>query len=359
MRAVVTRESSRGSIEMIDLAAPQPRSNEVLIELREVGVDGTDYEVLKGEHGQWPSGDDYLILGHEALGRVAGRGPSVRELDDGDWVVSTVRRPDQCPNCRRGESDMCLWGDYTERGIKGAHGFLAEYIVERPEFVVPVAAATRPTASLVEPLSIVEKALEQVWSIQRRMYWEPRVAAVFGLGTIGLLTTMLLRLRGLDVYTYSRDTLGSPEARLALAVGAHYISQEQLPDIASLGATVGRIDLMVEATGSPEIVAAALPLLLPNAVLCLLSITGERTEMSVDIAAINQRLVLGNGVVFGSVNSNRRHFEQALSDLIALEERFPGCAAQLITRRVPLERFREAFTEQPGDIKVLVDFAGA
>jgi threonine dehydrogenase-like Zn-dependent dehydrogenase len=356
MRAVVTHPAQPGEVEMIDVERPSIGADEVLIAMREVGVDATDQEVIRGEHGdKAPPGEDFLILGHESLGQIIEVGSRVRGLAEGDWVVCTVRRPDGCPNCGRGQYDMCLWGKYTERGIKGAHGFLAEYAKDRSEFVIPVPAVVRPLGALIEPLSILEKAMAQTWAIQRRLYWQPSTALVFGLGTIGILAALLLRLRGLETHVYSRDPPDSREATLIREIGVTYISTERLPDPAGLRGAIGPADLMIEATGDAKIAAAAMGLVEPNGILCLLSITGGSEPLTVDVAALNQRLVLGNGVVFGSVNSSRPHFEQAIRDLATVEERWPGFTGRLITRRVPFERYEEALAERDGDIKVLIE----
>jgi threonine dehydrogenase-like Zn-dependent dehydrogenase len=360
MRAVVTRPGAPGHVEMIELEPPLVRRGEVLIAMREVGVDGTDHEVIKGEHGgKVPPGADYLILGHESLGQILQMGARTKGLREGDWVVCTVRRPDDCPNCRRGQLDMCLWGQYTERGIKGAHGYLAELVSEKPKFIIRVPEHLCHLGALIEPLSIGEKTLSQAWLVQRRMYWEPRTALVFGLGTIGILAAMLLKLRGLETHVYSRDPVDSPEAALIREIGVNYISSENLPDPSDLGAMLKRIDLIIEATGSAKIAAAAMTLVQTNAVLCLLSITGASEPLTLDFAAINRQLVLGNGVVVGSVNSSRPDFERAISNLAAFEERWPRLANHLITRRVPFERYREAFAERAGDIKVLIEVSPA
>ena len=355
MKAVVTYPKQKGKVKMIDVERPKIGAGEVLIRMREVGIDGTDTEVIKSVHGgSAPPGDDYLVLGHESLGQVWDAGAGVSGLKKGDWVVSTVRRPDGCPNCRRGEYDMCLWGDYTERGIKGAHGYLAEYVKERPEFIVAIPQVLRSVGALVEPLSINEKAVMQAWEIQKRLHWKPRTALVFGLGTIGILAAMILRSRGLETYIYSRESSRTKAVKMMREIGINYISADDVPRVEDLAAKLERIDFMLEATGAANIAAAAMKIVPPNGVLCLLSVTGKTKRVSIDVAAINQRLVLGNGVVFGSVNSSAVHFKQAIRDLQFFNEKWPGFAERLITRRVPFEKFDQALKQKPGDIKVLI-----
>jgi glucose 1-dehydrogenase len=355
MKAVVTYPKQKGKVEMIEVERPEIGAGEVLIGMRDVGIDGTDTEVIESVHGvSAPEGDDYLILGHESLGQVVKLGDGVSSLKEGDWVVLTVRRPDGCPNCRRGAYDMCLWGDYTERGIKGAHGYLAEYVKERPEFIVPISVALRHVGALVEPLSVNEKAITQAWEIQKRMYWKPRTALVFGLGTIGILAAMILRRRGLDTYIYSRESSRTRTVKMMREIGVSYISADEVPDVEDLARKFERIDFMLEATGAAQIAAAAMQIVQPNSVLCLLSVTGKPKRVPLDVAAINQRLVLSNGVVFGSVNSSPVHFKRAIRDLQSFNEKWPGFVERLITRRVPFTKFNQALKKRPSDIKVLI-----
>jgi glucose 1-dehydrogenase len=69
---------------------------------------------------------------------------------------------------------------------------------------------------------------------------------------------------------------------------------------------------------------------------------------------IPMRAVLENDVVFGSVNANRRHYEQAAAALATADR---GWLERLITRRVPLEGFAGALRPGDGDVKVVLDIA--
>src|SRR5919202_6146600 len=193
MDAIAVTPRTPGSARPVKLQQPPAAPGSVLVRVLEVGIDGTDTEIDKGEYGEAPKGEDVLVIGHEGLGRVEAVGSGVSGFHKGDLVVATVRRPDDCINCRAGENDMCLTGNYTERGIKGAHGYMAQYYAEKPEYLVHIPEAIRAFAALLEPLSIVEKAIFQAWKIQERMIWEPKNAVVLGAGPIGLLGTILLR----------------------------------------------------------------------------------------------------------------------------------------------------------------------
>src|SRR5438477_1651731 len=206
MRAATTRQ--------VDLPVPAASRDMALIRVLEVGIDGTDTEINSGLYGEAPPGSDFLVIGHEALSVVEAVGEGVSGFSRGDLVVSTVRRPDDCPNCKAGESDMCLFGRYTERGIKGAHGYMGEYYAETPAFMVKTPPALRPFAVLLHPLSIVEKATFQAWKIQERMLCHAKRAVVLGAGQIGILGTILLRLRGLAVHVYAKSPPDSRQRRM-------------------------------------------------------------------------------------------------------------------------------------------------
>src|SRR6202011_3267350 len=198
MRAVAVTPMRAGSARQVQLPIPTVAREMAVMRVLEVGIDGTDTEINGGLYGEAPPGSDFLVIGHEALSVVEAVGEGVQGFRPGDLVVSTVRRPDDCPNCRAGESDMCLFGRYTERGIKGAHGYMGDYYGETPAFMVKIPPGLRPFAVLLEPLSIVEKATYQAWKIQERMLWAPKRAVVLGAGPIGMLATILLRLRGVS-----------------------------------------------------------------------------------------------------------------------------------------------------------------
>ncbi len=148
VKAVVIAPGKRHSDRLVELPDPVPAKGELLVEVLSVGVDGTDDELVAGEYGEAPAGEEQLVIGHESLGRVS---EPAGGLAAGQLVAAIVRRPDPVPclNCAHDEWDYCLNGRYTERGIKGRHGFLAEYYTERPEYVVAVpdelAASARAT----------------------------------------------------------------------------------------------------------------------------------------------------------------------------------------------------------------------
>jgi threonine dehydrogenase-like Zn-dependent dehydrogenase len=353
VKAVAVTPKQAGSARMVELEEPRADPGLAVMQVIEVGIDGTDTEINSGLYGEAPPGSDILVIGHEALSRVQAVGEGISDFRPGELVVATVRRPDDCPNCAAGESDMCLYGRYTERGIKGAHGYMSEFYSERPAFLVKISEDLRPFAVLLEPLSIVEKATFQAWRIQERMLWQPKVAVVLGAGPIGMLGSILLRLRGLEVHVYAKQARDSLQAKLLQTIGATYESVDQHP-IASLKGELGQIDFILEATGNSAVAFESMADIGTNGVLCLTGVSGGNRSIEIPADVINLELVLGNRVVFGTVNANRRYFEMGVQHFREATKRWPGIFERLITRREAFENFRSALDRKPEDIKTLL-----
>jgi len=345
MKAIAIFPGKAGSARLIQMPAPRPSPSEVLVRTLSIGVCGTDAELAGGFIGRPPEGEDSLVIGHESIGLVVEPGTRAKEVKRGDLVVAMVRRPDDCPACRAGDADLCSKGQYTERGIFGAHGFLAEYYVDHESFLVRIPPALSEVGILLEPASVVVKALRHAGRIQQRMSWQPKRALVLGAGTVGLLAAFLLRLRGLNVDVYSREPRTSARVALLKQAGVHYH--------AALGSA--SYDFVCEATGSPQVLAMGMERMAYNGIMAWLGVCAQREPIPVPLGALNNRIVQHNQVIFGSVNANRCDFEQGVQDLQDIEHRWPGLLGSMITRRVPFANFAEALERTPEDIKVLID----
>jgi threonine dehydrogenase-like Zn-dependent dehydrogenase len=358
MRAIVVTPGQAGSGRVEEVPTPEPAPGQALVKTIDVGVCGTDIEILNGEYGEAPAGDDYLILGHENFGQVV-QAPDGGEVSAGDHVVCVVRRPDPvpCASCAAGEFDMCSNGLYTERGIKGRHGFMSEYYVESPAYLVKLPPELEQIGVLIEPLTVVEKAIQQSVAIQRRLVWELQEAVVTGAGPIGLMATFLLRSMGLKVWTVDIVPPDSNRAKMVEACGATYVNGKDTPLLELSKELNDHIDLIVEATAVPQIVFDAMDAVGPNGVVALTGVSAGSRKLEVAGAHLNFEMVLMNKVVFGSVNANKRYYASAVQDLAKFNELWPGLCDQVVTRRVPYGEFQEALTPRPGiDVKSTVSF---
>lgn len=355
MRTIAVIPKQKDSIHMREINLPKINADGVLVRVLQIGVDGTDNEINEGLYGEPPEGEDFLVIGHESFGIVEQVGDNAVNFKPGDLVVATVRRPcGKCINCQNGESDMCLTGDYREIGIKGLHGVMREFYSEVPEFLIKVPAVYKNIGVLLEPLSIVEKAIFQSFKIQERMRWNPKNALVLGAGSIGLLATMILRMKELNTYTLATRPKYSLKTKLVEETGAHYINVDEEP-IASLPNKIGNIDIIIEATGSSEVAFEAMNILGINGVLCLTSITGGNAKKEIYSDELNINLVLGNKVIFGTVNANRSYFEMGIKHFGEFENRWPGLLERMITKKLPFEAFKEAMTRDREDIKTVLE----
>jgi len=365
MKAIAVVPGKPNSIHLREVPKPDLKQagdgRGVLVKLLRVGVDGTDKEINAAEYGAAPPGDDYLILGHESFGRVEAVGPNVTELKPGDYVAATVRRPGSSIYDRIGLYDMTTDDTYYERGINLRHGYLAEYYVDEPEYIIRVPERLKTVAVLMEPTSIAEKAIAQAYEIQRRLrVWQPRKAAVLGSGPLGLIAALLLRLRGLEVTAFGRTPRPYKNADLLEEIGARYVNTAEM-SLTEASKKYGPFDFIGEGTGFSPLVFEAMEVLAKNGVLVLVSVTGGHRKAEVPADSINLGFVLGNKVVVGSVNANREHFEMGAKDLSQAELQYPGWLSKLLTHPVKgLENYQElldALTKGKDVIKVFCEVA--
>jgi threonine dehydrogenase-like Zn-dependent dehydrogenase len=334
------------SAELAELALAADPDDWLEVEALAAGICGTDREIVAGEYGEAPAGEERLVLGHESLGRVR-RAPRGSGFAPGDLVAGIVRRPDPvpCASCAAGEWDMCRNGRFTERGIKGLHGYCRARFALEPAFAVRLAPGLEDAGVLLEPASVLAKAWEQIGRIGARATWRPQRVLVTGAGPVGLLAAWMGRGLGLEVHVLDRVEEGEKPA-LVRDLGAtyHVDGMEVLGD---------GWDVIVECTGVAPLVFAALERTTRSGIVCLTGLSTGRRVLEVDVGHVNRRMVLENDVVFGSVNANRRHYEAA-AELMARGDR--AWLARIVSKRVPPARWREALELEPTDVKAAIDF---
>lgn len=356
MKAIVVQPGVKGSIHMRDMPDPKLRPDQVAVKMIRAGLCRTDAEIGHGSFGEAPSGEEYLILGHENFGVVEEAGRKVKGFKAGDLVVATVRRPCRCFTCKAGQTDMCVGGGYKERGIAGTHGFMAEYYVESPQWLNKIPKAIADIGVLLEPMSVVEKGIDHAYLIQRRLAWKPRTGLVLGAGPIGLLAAAVMRARGLDAHVIGLEPETDRRGQVAKKMGAiyHSIAGGTILDVKT---EMPPADIAVDATGVPGAAFDGVQMLGRNGVMCLLSLSGGSQTADTPIEKINQQLVLGNQVVFGSVNANARHFEMGLADFTVIERKWPGVLQQLITTRLPWDQYNRWFAAETSGIKTTLEIS--
>jgi threonine dehydrogenase-like Zn-dependent dehydrogenase len=345
MRAVVVRPPAHGA-ELRDVSDPVPMPGDLTVRVLEAGICGTDRDIVSGKYGRAPPGRDTLILGHENLGRVERVPDGTPGWSVGDLVVATVRRGcGECRFCLSGRSDFCETGKFTERGIGGRDGYLADRYCEAPEYLVKVPEELRPVAVLLEPLSVVEKAVAEGRSVLGR--YEPTPghprsrpyrALVTGTGAVGMLAALVLTLEGFEVLAIDRHDESTPAAGLLRRIGASH--RNVAAGLGALGED--RYDLIVEASGVAALDFALIEHLRPNGVEVLTGIP-PADEPSIPVLAgqIARELVLDNQAVLGSVNANRSYFERGLEHLAGFRARWGPAAEALITERRPLTDYAD------------------
>jgi glucose 1-dehydrogenase len=349
MRALTVAPGIANSARVDDVPEPPRADGTVLVRSLALGVCGTDREIVSGSYGWAPPGEKRLVIGHESLGEVC-EAPADSGFRPGDRVVGIVRRPDPvpCPACAVGEWDMCRNGRYTERGIKERNGYGSDFFRVEPDFLVKVDCSLGDAGVLVEPTSVVAKAWDHTERIGRRSRaWQPQTLLVTGAGPIGLLAALIGAQRGLDVHVLDHHDRPAKRAVVHALGGTFHLGK--FTDLGSL-----KPDIVMECSGAPSAVRDALGRTAPGSIVCLLGVSSPGHDLDIDVGGLNRTMVLDNDAVFGSVNANRGHYQDAVA---VLEGADPTWLARLITRRVPVEQWTQSLEPQPDDIKVVVDFS--
>jgi threonine dehydrogenase-like Zn-dependent dehydrogenase len=371
MRAV-TVVPGRREVRVMDQPMPGlVRPTDVKLRILDVGVCGTDREICSFEYGTPPGGSDHLVIGHESLGEIVELGPGAGGVSLGDLVVPMVRRPchhEHCRACRAGRQDFCFTGDIRERGIKEAHGFMTEFVVDDARYMNVVPRELRSVAVLVEPLTIAEKALIQLWELQHRLPWDcPHTAqggrghchnaVVLGAGPVGLLGAMAFAVAGFETFVYSAEPEDHWKAGLVASFGATFVSA-QTHTVDQLRERMGNIDLAYEATGNSRVTFDLLQVLGTNGIFVMTGVPGHKGPAAVDTDGLMRNMVLKNQLILGTVNAGQDAFQAAIRDIAAFMKRWPDAVRALITGRHPVEAYRDLLLGAPTGVKNVIAFGG-
>jgi len=369
MKAVAVFPRTK-EVRVIEQEVPRmAEPDQVKLRILDIGLCGTDKEICAFAYGTPPAGSDYLVIGHESLGEVIEVGPAASRVNVGDLVVTTVRRPcphPECRPCRAGYPDFCITGDYTERGIKGAHGFMTEEVVDHERYMHVVPPELRDVAVLTEPLTIAEKAANQARQIVDRLPWLKRdlqeearrhnpTAVVLGAGPVGLLGAMKLMAAGWQTFVYALAPAPNPSSDIVEAIGGQYGSQGRIA-VEKQKALFGHIHLIYEATGVSRLAFEAWKLLGPNSVFIFTGVPSLKGPIEVDTDLLMRNIVLKNQIIFGTVNASSEHFDEAIRDIGVFHQLWPGTLRALITSRSAPEEAPGVLLGNIGGIKNVVTF---
>jgi len=366
----------KAGVHPFEIKKPDIKQNdEVLVRVKEVGVDGTDFNVVRYGLQDISEGSDRIVLGHEMAGIVEEVESEVKSLVPGDIVVMTVRRGcGICQPCLHNQSDMCMTGLYTERGLHKRDGFLTEFVVDKEQYTAKVPDGLERLAIFTEPLSISEKAIEQIRTIQSRLPWacshpehrfdsnkwgSCKMALVVGAGPLGLLAAALLRLRG--VLTYVTDIVPEDSLKVHLVrdMGANYIDARQKTPremVEVCCSVTGNLDMILEAAGAAATAVELINYMSRSSIYVMTGIPREKLTIKLDAAQLVRQIVRYNQVIVGSVNSNRRHFEMAIKDIPDISLKFGNMMNEMITHCFQLGDYKKAFTlDKKNHIKTVIE----
>lgn len=355
------------TIRTIDVPEPSiTEPDQIKVKVRQVGICGTDREEVSGGRSMPPQGQNELVIGHEMIGQVVEIGKSVTRVKPGDYTVFTVRRGcGACLPCLMNRSDMCLTGNYSERGIWKQNGYEAEFVVDKEQYAVHIPDELKDIGVLTEPMSIVEKALDEATRIQSiRLPDAPatpnwifhRHCLVAGLGPVGLLGALALRLRGAEVYGIDIVDESSPRAQWLIAIGGRYVDGRKVA-ADHVDQAIGPMDLILEAAGIAQLDFDLIDALAINGVFVLTGIPGGDRPIQISGADLMRKFVLNNQVMIGSVNASRDHYQMAVDDLANARIRWGDLIGKLITHRYAYQDYIRAFhNHQDGEIKAVIDW---
>lgn len=337
--------------------------DEIKIKILQVGICGTDREEVAGGRADPPSGNNELVIGHENFGKVVEVGSEVKSVKVGDYAMFTVRR--DCEVCICGHhNDMCFTGKYTERGIKGRDGYQVEYAVDKERYLIKIPEAIKHLGVLAEPMSVSEKAINESLRIQSARIPEAqedtwlndKQVLVAGLGPIGLLAAFILRLRGAKVLGLDIVDENTLRPSVLKEIGGTYIDGRKIKTL-DLDDAYGEIDMIFEATGVPQLEFELIDALGINGIYVLTGIPAGERPLNIIGAPLLQQMVLKNQLLVGSVNASVDDFKRGIEELTEANKQYANAINKVITERVPIDRFEDAFTNHIADeIKCVIEW---
>lgn len=363
MKAITILPGNDG-VHYEDMEEPQCRTDyDVKLRVLQVGICGTDREEVKTGKVTSPAGSAHLVIGHEMLGRVVDAGNKVTKVGKGDYAVFTVRRGcGQCVPCKNNRSDMCYTGGYSERGIKGVHGFETEYVVDDEQYLVKVPTSIAAVGVLTEPMSVAQKAIDEALRVQMSRLPEVnhgdwlsgKKVLIAGLGAIGLLAAFAMKLKGAHILGLDVVSRDSKRVKILEGLGGIYINGRQV-DAENIDDQCGEVDFIFEAAGVASLGFRLIDALGTNGIYVMTGIPGDDRPVCFEGAEVMKQMVMKNQMILGSVNASTRHFDLAIQDLERASEQYGDLLSQMITSRISYSAFMDAIEfRSEDDIKTVI-----
>jgi L-iditol 2-dehydrogenase len=343
MLALVKSAAGEGHVGVREVPEPRCGDDRVKIAVAGAGICGTDLHVLHGTFRSYPP----VVMGHEFAGTVAEVGRSVRGIEPGERFTvlpASAVTCGRCVHCRSGEFMFCP----ERRGMgHGVDGAFAPYAVVRPDQLYRLPAHVGlDEAALCEPFAAAVQAVEELSGVRAG-----DVVLLSGPGPIGLLCLKLLVADGVRTVVAGKDADAARREK-ARAIGAARVVNVDEEDLAEIvrDETGGRgVDVAFECAGASSSARSCLEALRPLGTYVQVGIFGRDVEVPLD-AAIYKQLAL-RGTVGYTVKTWERTMRILEQGRVRLDD--------LITHRMPLERWREAFDlcARGEGIKVLISVA--
>jgi threonine dehydrogenase-like Zn-dependent dehydrogenase len=356
----------RGDVRIIDVDEPQIQfPDDIKLKVLQVGICGTDREEVEGGRADAPDNENHLIIGHEMFGIVADIGKDVSKVKIGDYALFIVRRGcGKCYPCLNGRSDMCYTGQYKERGIKGLHGYQAEFVLDSERYVVKVPKDIASIGVLTEPMSVIEKAIDDSLIIQearipgvKASNWlNGKKALVAGLGPVGLLSAIALRLKNAEVYGLDIVDENSKRPSLLKEIGGKYLNGRKIKTT-DIDEKFGDMDFVLEAAGITNLEFQLLDTVGINGIYVLTGIPGGNRPLNILGDELIRKMVLMNHVWLGSVNASIKHYEMAISDLKKAKLKWSNTIESIITNKFHFNDFSKALkVDSSESIKTVIEW---
>jgi len=289
-----------GRLELAERSRPgAPAPGRATVEIRHVGICGTDYHIYEGKH---PFLDYPRVIGHELSGIVSAVGPGVTLGIGTPVVVNPYISCGQCVACRQGKPNCC-----TRIQVLGVHadGGMCECIEVPAGNLYPAGRLSLRDAAMVEFLAIGAHAV-------RRSQPRPGARAlVTGIGPIGLGTAIFARIAGLDVSLIDASSERLAFAHERLGFGSTFPAGPSAHEEVMRATAGDGFDVVFDATGNAEAIGAGFGLVAHGGTYVLVSVV--KNEIVFSDPEFHKREMS----LIGSRNATRVDFEHVVASIEA------------------------------------------